>query len=330
MYSDETRSYFRGKRVLVTGGSGFIGSHVVEQLLTLDAHPVVPSRTGSSTYLASLGNSVELTHTDLRQRSPTINLMVGIDTVLHLAATVGGLAYNIGHSAEIFDANMRVDMNILHAATRAGVNRVLLCSSACVYPRHCTIPTPEEEGFEGVPDPTNAGYGWSKRMLEFLGATYADEHGLSVAIARPYNTYGPRDHFDPDRSHVIPALILKALEAVDNEFEVWGDGDASRAFIYVEDVAHGIIETAARHAVADAINIGSNEETPIATLAEMITTLVSQITGHTPTAVFRPDAPAGQPRRKCDTTKARLLLGLEARTPLIEGLARTIEWYLAE
>ena len=329
-FSAETRAFFKGKRVLVTGGGGFIGSHVVEQILSLGARAVVPTRKGAAPFLTHLGGEVALVKANLSDASQAEAVCKGADVMLHLAADIGGLAYNIAHPASIFDNNMRLGMNVLAAAAFHKVGRVLLCSSACVYPRHCSIPTPESEGFVGEPEPTNAGYGWAKRMLEFLGAQYQTEHGLSVAIVRPYNAYGPRDTFDPERSHVIAALIRKAAGSRDGILQVWGSGSASRSFIYVDDFARGLIEAAARHPGADVLNLGSGEEISIADLAALIAQMTGAATGRPLRLAFQPDAPAGQPRRKCDTTKARQAIGFEAKIAMPEGLRRTIAWYLAQ
>src|SRR5262249_1132948 len=224
--------------------------------------------------------------------------------------------------------NMELFFVALQAATEAKVERFLVTSSACVYPRICTIPTPESEGFRDEPEPTNRGYGWAKRMEEMLGAAAAVEFGIPVAIARPYNAYGPRDDFDPATSHVLPALIRKALAAKDGTFPVWGDGSHSRSFLYVDDFARGLLEVAARHPLAEAITIGSAEETTIRAAAELIAGIASEMTGRTTRPVFDPSGITGQPRRACDTGLAQSLLGFEARVPLAAGLRRTMQWYL--
>ncbi len=329
-FHPETRSFFAGKQVAVTGGCGFIGSHVVEQLRRLGAAVVVPTRSGRPGHLAHISDEVELRQADVAAEEGCMTALAGCSVVMHLAADVAGIAYNVAHPASIFDANMRMALSVMAASRRLGADRVLLCSSACVYPRFCTVPTPEEEGFRGDPEPTNAGYGWAKRMLEFLGARYADEFGMSIAIPRPYNAYGPRDTFDPQRSHVIPALIRKALAAEDGVLRVWGDGKASRSFIYVDDFARGLIETAARYPAADPVNIGAEEEITIGELAAIVASLVESRTGRPLGLEFDAGQPAGQPRRCCDTAKARRVLDFHTRVPLADGLARTIAWYCAQ
>jgi GDP-L-fucose synthase len=228
----------------------------------------------------------------------------------------------------MFMDNMALFFSSLRAAASAGVERYLVTSSACVYPRHCTVPTPESEGFRDEPEPTNAGYGWAKRMEEFLGESAREEYGLSVSIARPYNAYGPRDDFEPETSHVLPALIRKAVEAPGDTFPVWGDGSHSRGFLYVDDFARGLLEVAARYPQADPVNIGADGETTIRQAAELIAEYVGAAKGKSLRPVFDPAGITGQPRRACDTTKAMAVLGYRANIPLAEGLRRTINWYL--
>ncbi len=326
-FHPETRAFFRGRRVMVTGGSGFIGSHVVEQLLELGAEPVVISRQRRPRFLEHLGDRVRLHVADLAHYEPTLRSLDGCSTVIHMAARVAGLEYNSKHPASIFQENLQAFFNAIRAAQEAEVERFCVVSSACVYPRHCSIPTPEHEGFVGEPEPTNSGYGWSKRMEEYLGAKYAEETGMSVAIARPYNAYGPRDNFHPAFSHVIPALIVKAFTSRDGTLPVWGNGSHSRSFLYVDDFARGVIEVAARYAVADAINLGADEETRISELAELIARYTAEITGREIVPVFDASGLTGQPRRRCDTSRAEQELGFRATVSLQDGLRRTIEWF---
>jgi GDP-L-fucose synthase len=201
----------------------------------------------------------------------------------------------------------------------------LVTSSACVYPRFCTIPTPEEEGFKDMPEPTNDGYGFAKRVEEFLGQKYAKQYGMKIAIARPYNAFGPRDNFNPESSHVIPALIKKVLDAPDGStVEVWGNGKQSRAFLYVEDFARGLMEITEKYAVADVLNIGTNKETTIEDLVNLIVKLSNkQVKIH-----FDATKPTGQPRRNCDNRKAKEKIAFEANISLSDGLKRTIDWYI--
>ena len=311
----------------VFGGTGFIGSHVVEQLLALGAFPVVPSRNPEPGFLRHLGGAVRVLQCDLESTSDARRAVHGSTAVLHLAASVGGLAFNAKHSASIFHVNMLLFLNAIRAAQESGVERFLVTSSACVYPRHCSIPTPESEGFADRPEPTNEGYGWAKRMEEFLGAAYASEFAMPVAIARPYNAYGPRDNFSPDKSHVLPALIHRAMTTEGDSFAVWGDGSHSRSFLYADDFARGLLEVAARYAEGDPVNLGADEEVTIHQVATQIADRVSAIRGRRIAARFDPSGLTGQPRRKCDTRKAIATLGFESRVPFSTGLEQTIDWY---
>jgi GDP-L-fucose synthase len=193
-----------------------------------------------------------------------------------------------------------------------------------VYPRDCAIPTPEAEGVRGVPEKTNEGYGWAKRMAEYAGRAYAEEFGMEIAIARPYNAYGPRDHFDPERSHVIAALVKRVCDG-ENPVKVWGDGGATRSFLYVEDFARGLLEVAEKYPKADPLNVGADDEVSVRELAEMIV----RLSGSRARLVFDPSKPSGQPRRRCDVAKAKKAIGFTARVALPEGLAKTIAWYRA-
>ncbi len=276
-FHSDTQAFFQGRRVAVTGGSGFIGSHVVEQLVMLGARPVVLTRQVRPLFLEWVRERIEIRVCDLDDYAATRRAIEGASVVLNLAATVAGLEYNANHSASIFQSNLQMFFNAIRAVTAAKVERFLVTSSACVYPRHCSIPTPESEGLKDEPEPTNSGYGWAKRMQEFLGAQYAKEFGLSAAIARPYNAYGPRDNFGPEKSHVIPALVRKAFASTDGTFPVWGDGSHSRSFLYVDDFARGLLEIAARYPEADPVNIGADEEITIRETAEMIAALVSEV-----------------------------------------------------
>ncbi len=329
-FHPETQNFFGGRTVAVTGGSGFIGSHLVEQLLTLGSRVVVLNRSGKPGFLGDVAGPVEFRACDLESLDQTRQGLRGASVVLNLAASVAGLEYNASHPATIYDANTRLFLNVIRAAQEQQVERFLVTSSACVYPRFCRLPTPEEDGFEGEPEPTNSGYGWSKRMQEYLGIQYAKEFGLSVAIGRPYNAFGPRDNFDPGTSHVIPALIRKAMETPNGIFQVWGDGSHSRSFLYVDDFARGLLEVAARYPVAQAVNLGSREETTIGEVARVIGRLVSDLRNIEVVPTFQPAGLTGQPRRQCDTSKAMKEIGFESRVPLVEGLRRTVQWYGAQ
>ena len=320
--------YWDRKKVLVTGGGGFIGSHVVERLLsagkgvrvTVADRPSPVKRRN----LSAVWKDIRFASAELSDPKAALRLCRSQDVVLNLAASVGGVGWNSVHPGSLFRDNMAIGVNVLEAARRAGVERFLVVSSACVYPRDCAIPTPEAEGFRDAPEKTNEGYGWAKRMAEYLGRAYAEEFGMEVAIARPYNAYGPRDHFDPERSHVVAALIKRVCDG-ENPVKVWGDGSVTRSFLYVEDFARGLLEVAEKYPKADPLNIGADDEIPVRELAGMIV----RLSGSRAKLSFDPLKPSGQPRRRCDTAKALKEIGFSARVGLPEGLAKTIAWYRA-
>ncbi len=326
MIESRRMGYWDRKKVLVTGGGGFIGSHVVERLLAAgkSARITVAGRPGPSTKrnLAAVWKDIRFVKAELADPKAAEKMCRGQDAVLNLAASVGGVGWNSAHPASLFRDNIAIGVNVLEAARRAGVGRFLVVSSACVYPRDCAIPTPETEGFRAEPEITNAGYGWAKRMAEYAGRAYAEEYGMEVAIARPYNAYGPRDHFDPERSHVIAALVKRICDG-ENPVKVWGDGSATRSFLYVDDFARGLLEVAEKYPKADPLNIGADDEISVRELAEMIV----RLSGSRAKLVFDRTKPSGQPRRRCDVAKAEEAIGFRARVALPEGLSKTIAWY---
>ena len=317
--------FWRGKRVAVAGGAGFIGSFLVEQLVGAGAHVTLcQRRAGFPDFYAAIGDAVAIFQGDLQDTQACRDFVEGQEIVMYLAASVAGIAFNVEHPASIFQDNVRPFLNTIEASKDAGVERFLVTSSACVYPRFCTIPTPETEGHDDLPEPTNLGYGMAKRVEELVGRMYAEEFGLRVAIARPYNGYGPRDDFAPETSHVIPALIRRIFEEKENPLNVWGSGKQTRSFLYVTDFARGLMEVTERHAEADPVNLGSEEEVSIRDLVQKLVA----IHGGAVEVRFDESKPEGQPRRACDTTKARREVGFEARVPLDEGLQQTVDWFL--
>jgi GDP-L-fucose synthase len=318
--------FYSGKKVLVTGGAGFIGSHVVEMLVARGAAVTVPVRSSTKLdFLEGVKNHILIISADLREKADVQAAVKGQEIVMNLAAAKGGgIAHSMQHHGSLFRDNMQAFMQVLDAAREADVERFLVVSSACVYSRDVSNPTPESEGFLGVPEPANAGYGWSKRMEEYLGQAYAEEFGMKIAIARPYNAYGPRDDFFAEYSHVIPGLI-KRIFAGENPLVVWGSGKQTRSFVYATDFARGLIETCEKYAVADPLNIGSNEEISIGDLAHLLV----ELSGKNTKITFDTSKPDGQPRRTADTSKALEKIGFKAEVPLREGLAKSIEWYRA-
>ncbi len=318
-------SFWKNKRILVTGGTGFIGSHLVERLLTEGARVTVCGRSRSKLnhFLGETAAQVEFLEGDLASLEFAQLACRDQELVFHLAANVAGVGYNSVHPASILFDNTTVGLNILQAAVHNSVERICLTSSACVYRRHCQIPTPETEGFLDDPEPSNLGYGWAKRFLEVQGRCYAEEYGIKVALPRPYNAYGPRDDFEWETSHVIPALIRKVVEG-HNPIKVWGDGTQTRSFLYVADFVEGLMLTTEHYPTCDPVNIGSEEEITVAELIQ----LIIQIAGSKAELEFDLSKPKGQPRRIGDYSTARQVLGFTPKVTLAEGLGHTINWYL--
>lgn len=318
------KNFWQEKKVLVTGGTGFIGSHLVEQLLGKGANVTIFDnlQKGKLKNIALVKNKIKLIQGDCTNPKEAFLASKNKDVVMNLAARVGGIEYNRTHQATMLRDNLLIATVMIEAARQAKVERFLVVSSACVYSNQCLVPTPESEGFLGEPEPTNGGYGWAKRVAELLGKYYFEEFGMKIAIVRPYNCYGPRDHFDPQTSHVIPALIKRIFDGED-PLMVWGHGEQSRAFLYVDDLARGMLETIEKYPIADPINLGTNEEIKIKDLIE----LLLRLSHKSPKVIFDKTKPAGQLRRNCDTKKAKEKIGFEAKIKLSEGLKRTIDWY---
>ena len=320
-------SFWNNKKILVTGGAGFIGSHLTEMLVKEGGVVTVPVRNLSKgvPFLEKIKNEINIVAADLMNHSDSLRITVNQDIVMNLAAKVGGIEYNIKNPASIFRENSQIFLNLIEASRINTVERFLVVSSACVYPRFCTIPTPENEGFKDMPEPTNDGYGFAKRVQEFLGQKYAQQYGMKIAIARPYNAYGPRDNFDPSSSHVIPALIRKVAETPNGgTIEVWGNGQQSRAFLYVDDFARGLMDVTEKYPVADPLNIGTDEETTISKLIEMII----RVSGKDLNINYDTTKPQGQPRRNCDTEKAKDKINYNAKEKLHDGLKKTYDWFI--
>lgn len=320
-------AFWKDKKVLVTGGTGFIGSHVVEKLVTQKARVSVLDRMrgGVIKNIDYLKDSVRFIPGDCADMSTAKSACDGQQVVINLAAKVGGIAFNRSHQATMLSENLAIASTMIEAARISQVERFLVVSSACIYPSDAMIPTPETEGFRAEPEPTNGGYGWAKRMAEKLGMYYAEQYGMKVGIVRPYNAYGPRDHFDPEKSHVIPALIKRVFDG-ENPLRVWGSGKQTRAFLYVEDFADGLISAIEKYPVPDPVNIGTDEEISIKELVDMIISL----SGKGSDVEFDLSKPDGSPRRNSDNSKAIEKIGFRAKTKLYDGIKNTIEWYKKE
>lgn len=320
-------NFWEDKKVLVTGGAGFIGSHLVEKLISKGANVSVLDNmsNGREKNLSLFKKEIQFIRGDCQDSTTAYNACRKKDIVMNLAARVGGIEFNRTHQATMMRDNLLIATTMIEAARKVNVERFLVVSSACVYPRGCSVPTPETEGYLDEPEPTNGGYGWAKRMAELLGKYYHEEFGMSVGIARPYNCYGPRDNFDPEHSHVIPALIKRVFDG-ENPLTVWGSGKQTRAFLYVEDFADGLMQTIERYPIADPVNIGTNEEVSIATLVEKIV----KLSGKKVKIKFDTTKPDGSPRRNSDNRKAQEKIDFTVKVSLDKGLSKTITWYKNE
>lgn len=317
-------AFWKSKRVLVIGGTGFIGSHLVERLIEEGAEVSVLASLRNNTLdnLKGVLAEIQVIKGDCTSFNTTFAACKDRDAVFNLAAYVRGIEYNKVHPATLLTENLLIETTAIKAAYKANVGRYVVASSACVYPATCFVPTSESEGFLDEPELANAGYGWAKRMAEKLGMYYYQEYGMPIAIVRPYNCYGPRDHFNPPYN-VIPALIKRIVDGED-PLTVWGSGRQTRAFLYVEDFIDGLLLVAEKHAVADPVNMGSNEEITIKELVEKI----FQLTGRHPKIFFDTSKPGGSPRRKSENSKAKRVVNFVPKTSIDEGLRKTIEWYM--
>jgi GDP-L-fucose synthase len=317
-------SFWTGRKVCVTGGAGFIGSYLVESLVADGAEVTVADTLtrGSLDRLSVVEGAYRLVQADVSTREGAHAATEGQEIVLNLAAKVTGIEYNRFHHADMFSANMSIATTTLEAAARNNVGKFLVVSTACIYPHDAAVPTFEAEGDRGTPEPTNEGYGWAKRMAESLARYTAAETGLDVAVCRPFNAYGPRDHWDEATSHVIPAIIKRVLDG-DDPVVVWGTGNQTRAFLHARDAALGMKLIAERATTPDPINIGHDEETSIRDLCR----LIARITGREPEFAFDTSKPDGYPRRAADTTLLRAVTGWAPSTPLHEGVSEMAEEY---
>lgn len=305
----------RNRRILVTGGAGFLGTHVCRALEAYSPETIFVPR--SAEY-------------DLR-RSEAIARMFRVvqpQVVIHLAAVVGGIGANQRHPGRFFYDNAIMGIELMEQARLFGVEKFVALGSICAYPKHTPVPFREEEIWNGYPEETNAPYGLAKKMLLVQSQAYRQEYGFPAITLLPVNLYGPGDNFDPATSHVIPALIRKMHEARLSgvrEVEVWGSGNASREFLFVKDAARGIVAAADQYDAPEPVNLGSGEEVTIRRLAQ----LIADLSGFDGNLVWDPNKPDGQPRRCLDTSRARREFAFQATTNLRNGLRETIDWYLA-
>lgn len=318
---------FEEKKVLVTGGAGFIGSHLVDALLqrNADVRVVDDLSRGKISNLSHCKGKIEFVKGDLTDPKTAEIAVTGVDVCFHLAAVVGGVDFMNSHPSEIFE-NVKINTSVIEACRKKDVDRLLYTSSACTYPVGLQTageqpPLKEEDVFKHGAQ-ADSDYGWTKLLGEIQCQAYHRSYGMKIAIIRPFNPYGPRESFDPKDSHVIPSLIRRAVNR-ENPFVVWGDGTQARAFEYVGDVAEGMILAVNKKVDADPVNLGSSNPVTIRELAE----LVLELTEYDISIKFDTSKPQGVKSRKADMSKAYNVLRWKPRTPFKIGLSRTINWY---
>ena len=311
--AEPSRTYWDGRAVTVTGGAGFLGSAVVRDLDALGADVRV----------------VRSADYDLRDAPATRAAVDGANVVIHLAANVGGIGFNRANPAPLVYDNLMMTANIFEQCRDAGVGKLVSACTVCAYPKFLDAPFSEDDLWNGYPEESNAPYGLAKKMMLVLSDAYRRQYGFDSCAPIVANLYGPNDNFDLESSHVIPAMIRKFVEAVDRgdtTVTLWGTGNPSREFLYVDDAARGLLLAAERLEVSDPVNLGVGRETRIGDLAE----LIARLAGFEGELAWDTSRPDGQPTRYLDVTRARELMGFEARVDLEDGLARTIESFRAQ
>ena len=302
-----------GKSIVVTGGAGFLGRHVVSKLRERGCTKVFVPR--SREY-------------DLRTERGIVRMLKDAepDLIIHLAAVVGGIGANQKNPGKFFYDNLIMGAQLIEHARLYGVEKFVAIGTICSYPKFTPVPFKESDLWNGYPEETNAPYGLAKKMMLVQSQAYREQYGFNSIFLLPVNMYGPGDNFDLETSHVIPAIIRKCLDAVEAQLPaitLWGTGSATREFIYAEDAAEGIVLAAERYDGMEPVNIGSGEEISIRDLAE----LIKRETGFQGEIIWDASKPDGQPRRRLDTTRAREWFGFSAKTRLTEGIRATVEWY---
>jgi len=306
--------FWDGKRVVLTGGAGFLGSAIVEKLIK-------ERGVGRDQLLIPRSRD-----TDLRVMDNCLRVTKDADIVVHLAAKVGGIGFNMSNPATLFYDNAMMGIQMMEAARQNGVGKFVAIGTICAYPKFTPVPFKEEDLWNGYPEETNAPYGLAKKMMLVQSQAYRKQYGFNSIFLLPVNLYGPGDNFNPDSSHVIPAIIKKvydAKKAGEDRIVLWGTGRATREFLFVRDCAEGILLAAERYDGPEPVNLGAGREISIKDLGELICRL-SGFQGRIEWDTSKPD---GQPRRCLDTRRAKREFGFEARTPFEAGLKETIEWY---
>lgn len=308
--------FWAGRRVMVTGGGGFLGQAVVRRLEAAGATDIFIPRSRDYDL-----RTIDGTDRALADAQPAL--------IIHLAAVVGGIGANRENPGRFFYENAIMGIQLMESARVAGVEKFVTIGTVCAYPKFTPVPFNEDDLWNGYPEETNAPYGLAKRMLLVQGQAYREQYGFNAIYLLPVNLYGPGDNFDPRSSHVIPALIKKCLDARESgagHIDVWGTGAASREFLYVDDAADGIVLAAEKYDGPDPVNLGTGQEITIRDLVEAI----ASVTGFEGDIRWDPTKPDGQPRRALDTTRAREFFGFEARQDLIGGLSQTVSKYLED
>jgi GDP-L-fucose synthase len=318
--------FWSDKQVIVTGGAGFLGSFLVEKLRQRGARQVIVPRIEE--YDLTQAEAIQCLFNDIEgTRGQGKGAQTSSKTVvIHLAALAGGIGANRARPADFFYLNLMMGVQLMHEAWKRGVDKFVAIGTICAYPKFTPLPFKEEDLWNGYPEETNAPYGLAKKMLLVQAQAYRDQYGFNGIYLLPVNLYGPRDNFNLETSHVIPALIRKCLEAREQGEEqviVWGDGSPTREFLYVEDAAEGILLAAERYDGREPVNLGSGNEISIRNLVE----LIANLSGYQGELVWDTSKPNGQPRRALDTNRAWEYFGFRAQMPFEEGLRRTIEWY---
>jgi GDP-L-fucose synthase len=309
----KSETFWQNKRVCITGGAGFLGSFVQKTLKEHGAEDIF------------IPTIEEYDLTDLKDIQRVLK-KAQPDLIIHLAALAGGIGANRARPAEFFYQNLMMGVPLLHEAWKEGVEKFVAIGTICAYPKFTPVPFKEEYLWDGYPEETNAPYGLAKKMLLVQSQAYREQYGFNSIYLLPVNLYGPRDNFNLETSHVIPALIRKMIEAEDqnkDEVVLWGDGSPTREFFYAGDAARGIVLAAERYNSSEPVNLGAGMEISIKDLAE----LISKLTGFSGRIIWDTSKPNGQPRRALDTQRAKDYFGFEAEMPFKEGLKRTIDWY---